>query len=168
MRPARAGVRRWAVTAARLGRAGTRPRLRNYCRKAAPDFKKMMRNPSTSLRVRRVADAISLACQAPSRPLSTSRSSAARKGSDIASLAIASGKARTPPQARWQGLGLFASGGRTRGWPTLKSCRMNLLPEISVARLALLSRSRRQGPSRHDRQWRQLPFAELAHRRCEC
>jgi hypothetical protein len=128
----------------------------------------MMRNPSTSLRVRRVADAISLACQAPSRPLSTSRSSAARKGSDIASLAIASGKARTPPQARWQGLGLFASGGRTRGWPTLKSCRMNLLPEISVARLALLSRSRRQGPSRHDRQWRQLPFAELAHRRCEC
>jgi hypothetical protein len=45
---------------------------------------------------------------------------------------------------------------------------MNLLPEISVARLALLSRSRRRSPSRHDRQWRQLPFAELAHRCCEC
>jgi hypothetical protein len=49
-----------------------------------------------------------------------------------------------PPQARWQGLGIFASGGSTPGWPILKSCRMNLLPEISVARLALLSRSRRQ------------------------
>jgi transposase InsO family protein len=35
---------------------------------------------------------------------------------------------------------------------------MNLLPEIPFQGLALLSRSRREGLARHDRQWRQLPL----------